>query len=43
LFEQNVNDYLFSDKFHPNSEGYKLIGERLSSLIVFSEEGNQDD
>ncbi|QNG60426.1 GDSL-type esterase/lipase family protein [Metabacillus idriensis] len=43
LFEQNVNNYLFSDKFHPNSEGYKLIGERLSSLIVFSEEGNQDD
>lgn len=43
LFEQNVNDYLFSDKFHPNSEGYKLIGERLSSLIVFSEEGKQDD
>ncbi|TDL78828.1 GDSL family lipase [Peribacillus frigoritolerans] len=43
LFEQNVNDYLYSDKFHPNSEGYKLIGERLSSLIVFSREGNQDD
>lgn len=36
LFEQNVNDFLYSDKFHPNSEGYKLIGERLSSLIVFS-------
>ncbi|USK33487.1 SGNH/GDSL hydrolase family protein [Bacillus sp. F19] len=43
LFEQNVNDYLYSDKFHPNSEGYKLIGERLSSLIVFSGEDNQDD
>ncbi|AZB42167.1 GDSL family lipase [Bacillus sp. FJAT-42376] len=39
LFEQNVNDYLYSDKFHPNSEGYKLIGERLSSLMMFSEEG----
>jgi lysophospholipase L1-like esterase len=43
LFEQNVNDYLYSDKFHPNSEGYKLIGERLSSLIVFSREDNQGD
>ncbi|WP_249292010.1 SGNH/GDSL hydrolase family protein [Metabacillus flavus] len=41
LFEQNVNDYLYSDKFHPNKEGYKLIGERLSSLIVFSEEGKK--
>ncbi|MDX8288791.1 SGNH/GDSL hydrolase family protein [Metabacillus indicus] len=43
LFEQNVNDYLYSDKFHPNSEGYKLIGERLSSLIVFSGEEKQDE
>ncbi|WP_338780760.1 SGNH/GDSL hydrolase family protein [Metabacillus sp. FJAT-52054] len=41
LFEQNVNDYLYSDKFHPNEEGYKLIGERLSSLIIFSEEGKK--
>ncbi|MTH54634.1 GDSL family lipase [Bacillus mangrovi] len=41
LFEQNVNDYLYDDKFHPNAEGYKLIGERLSSLITFSREGDQ--
>ncbi|MCQ6266941.1 SGNH/GDSL hydrolase family protein [Fictibacillus sp. WQ 8-8] len=38
LFELNVNDYLFSDHFHPNKEGYQLIGERTASLIHFSEE-----
>ena len=37
LFELNVNDYLFSDKFHPNAAGYQLIGERVASLINFSE------
>ncbi|NYV68199.1 GDSL family lipase [Bacillus obstructivus] len=37
LFELNVNDYLFSDKFHPNEAGYQLIGERVASLINFSE------
>ncbi|MBS4171688.1 SGNH/GDSL hydrolase family protein [Bacillus sp. FJAT-49736] len=37
LFELHVNDYLFSDKFHPNAAGYKLIGERVASLITFSE------
>lgn len=41
LFEQNVNDYLYSDKFHPNSEGYQLIGERLASLILFSGGGEE--
>ncbi|MGE8205908.1 GDSL-type esterase/lipase family protein [Heyndrickxia sp. NPDC080065] len=38
MFELNVNDYLFNDKFHPNAAGYKLIGERVASLITFSEE-----
>lgn len=38
LFELNVNDYLYSDHFHPNKEGYQLIGERTASLITFSEE-----
>ncbi|MGE6261084.1 SGNH/GDSL hydrolase family protein [Heyndrickxia sporothermodurans] len=38
LFELNTNDYLFIDKFHPNAAGYKLIGERVASLITFSEE-----
>lgn len=38
LFEQNVNDYLYSDKFHPNTAGYKLIGERVASLIHYREE-----
>ncbi|MGG1575675.1 SGNH/GDSL hydrolase family protein [Fictibacillus sp. NRS-1165] len=38
LFELHVNEYLFSDHFHPNKEGYQLIGERAASLIHFSEE-----
>ncbi|MGC4377931.1 SGNH/GDSL hydrolase family protein [Fictibacillus sp. Mic-4] len=41
LFELNVNDYLFNDKFHPNAAGYKLIGERVAALITFSEEGKR--
>ncbi|WP_240371565.1 SGNH/GDSL hydrolase family protein [Anoxybacteroides rupiense] len=41
LFELRVNDYLYSDQFHPNKEGYKLIGERLSSLITFTKEGKK--
>lgn len=35
LFQLKVNDYLYSDKFHPNSEGYKLIAERLNALITW--------
>lgn len=36
LFELHVNDYLYSDKFHPNKEGYKRIGERVASLITLT-------
>ncbi|WP_053362260.1 SGNH/GDSL hydrolase family protein [Bacillus sp. FJAT-27251] len=35
LFQLSVNDYLYSDKFHPNAEGYKLIAERVASLITW--------
>jgi lysophospholipase L1-like esterase len=35
LFQLKVNDYLYTDKFHPNSEGYKLIAERVASLITW--------
>jgi lysophospholipase L1-like esterase len=35
LFQLRVNDYLFSDKFHPNSKGYRLIAERAASLITW--------
>ncbi|PLR89865.1 GDSL family lipase [Bacillus sp. T33-2] len=35
LFQLKVNDYLYSDKFHPNAEGYKLIAERVASLITW--------
>jgi lysophospholipase L1-like esterase len=35
LFQLKVNDYLFSDKFHPNSKGYRLIAERVASLITW--------
>jgi lysophospholipase L1-like esterase len=35
LFQLSVNDYLYTDKFHPNAEGYKLIAERVASLITW--------
>lgn len=35
LFQLKVNDYLYTDKFHPNTEGYKLIAERVASLITW--------
>ncbi|AGT31971.1 GDSL family lipase [Geobacillus genomosp. 3] len=38
LFALHVNDYLYSDHFHPNKEGYRRIGERVASLITLTEE-----
>jgi lysophospholipase L1-like esterase len=35
LFQMKVNDYLFSDQFHPNTAGYQLIAERVVSLITW--------
>lgn len=35
LFQLKVNDYLYTDKFHPNAKGYKLIAERVASLITW--------
>lgn len=34
LFQLNVNQYLYTDQFHPNTEGYRLIAERVASLIT---------
>nr|WP_257985873.1 SGNH/GDSL hydrolase family protein [Bacillus sp. M6-12] len=33
LFQLNINDYLFSDKFHPNKDGYKMIADRVTALL----------
>jgi lysophospholipase L1-like esterase len=35
LFQLKVDDYLYTDKFHPNAKGYKLIAERVASLITW--------
>ncbi|WP_141504327.1 SGNH/GDSL hydrolase family protein [Paenibacillus luteus] len=34
LFQKNVNDYLFTDHFHPNEKGYQLMAERVAALIT---------
>lgn len=33
IFELNVNNYLYSDHFHPNTKGYHLIAERVAALL----------
>lgn len=38
IFQLSVNDYLYTDKFHPNKEGYNLIAKRISPLIKWEEE-----
>ncbi|MBP1157633.1 MULTISPECIES: GDSL-type esterase/lipase family protein [unclassified Paenibacillus] len=35
LFQLKVQDYLASDLFHPNAAGYRLIGDRVASLITW--------
>ncbi|OMF29386.1 hypothetical protein BK133_17780 [Paenibacillus sp. FSL H8-0548] len=34
IFQRNVNDYLFTDHFHPNEEGYRLMAKRVADLII---------
>jgi lysophospholipase L1-like esterase len=34
IFQMNVQEYLHTDQFHPNTEGYRLIGERVAALIM---------
>ncbi|MFJ7638016.1 SGNH/GDSL hydrolase family protein [Peribacillus sp. NPDC097225] len=38
LFQLSVNEYLYSDRFHPNKEGYRLIADRVSPLIQWEGE-----
>jgi lysophospholipase L1-like esterase len=38
LFQLQVENYLYTDQFHPNKEGYKLMAERVASLINFEQE-----
>jgi lysophospholipase L1-like esterase len=34
LFQLKVQDYLANDLFHPNAAGYRLMGDRVASLII---------
>ncbi|WP_409288616.1 SGNH/GDSL hydrolase family protein [Peribacillus sp. SCS-37] len=34
LFELQVNDLLYTDHFHPNTKGYRLIAERVAALLT---------
>ncbi|PYZ94968.1 GDSL family lipase [Salipaludibacillus keqinensis] len=43
LFQLDVNDFIYSDQFHPNNEGYQLIGRRLAALITLNEGGEGDE
>jgi lysophospholipase L1-like esterase len=38
LFQLQVENFLYTDQFHPNTKGYKLIAERVASLIDFEQE-----
>lgn len=38
IFQLSINDYLFTDKFHPNQEGYRLIADRIAPLIKWEGE-----
>ncbi|OBZ12853.1 MULTISPECIES: SGNH/GDSL hydrolase family protein [Bacillales] len=34
LFQQNTGSLLFTDHFHPNEKGYRLMAERAAALIA---------
>lgn len=37
LFQLRYNELLYTDHFHPNNEGYRLLAERLNGLVSFEE------
>ncbi|WP_312099165.1 SGNH/GDSL hydrolase family protein [Niallia sp.] len=41
IFQQNVQQYLYSDHFHPNKKGYQLMAERVASLISWEVNENE--
>ncbi|WP_159433442.1 SGNH/GDSL hydrolase family protein [Bacillus tuaregi] len=43
LFQLSVNEYLYTDKFHPNHAGYQLISDRLAPLINWEKEIQPND
>ena len=41
LFQLSVNDYLYSDQFHPNQAGYKLISDRIGPTYKLGKGGRK--
>lgn len=38
IFQQNIQSFLYSDHFHPNTKGYQLMAERVAALISWEVE-----
>ncbi|PKG25401.1 GDSL-type esterase/lipase family protein [Niallia nealsonii] len=38
IFQQNIQSFLYSDHFHPNAKGYRLMAERVAALISWEVE-----
>ena len=42
IFQLSTKDYLADDQFHPNTEGYQKMADRIASLITWVGEKNNE-